>query len=178
VRAVRRPVRFPFGLIGAGVFGVISLLQHLAPHGPVTVPTQLTQSSPTFTSLNFGQPLPQQRSGPSVAWPPPSAAPRPAQQPLSSISEVKPPPGTDLTLSASQILYCLSQKVRLDAMEPIINLTSAAQVNGFNGLIDDYGLRCLSYNFRRTDMETAKRRVELLRAALASEAKSQVAAWH
>jgi len=150
---------------------------HVAPIGPIP---QLTQEN--FTPLNFATPtfppssLQQQPGSPAALAAPSFAAP-PASG-LSSISEVKPPPGTDLTLSASQILYCLAQKIRLDTIEPIVDLKSAAQVSGFNGLVDDYDLRCLSYHYRGTDMEVAQRRVELLRAALATEAKAQIAAWH
>jgi hypothetical protein len=137
--------------------------QNLAPPAAASPPFAL----PSFAPQTFAPPLPQ-RAGSSSAplpWP-------------STISEVKPPPGTELTLSASQILYCLAQKIRLDTMEPVVDRTSAAQVGAFNGLVEDYDQRCLSYHYRRADMEAAQRLVELTRGILANEAKTQVAAWH
>jgi hypothetical protein len=88
--------------------------------------------------------------------------------------ESKPPPGTDVALLQSQIRYCLAQKVRLDTMEPMIDLHSSVQVNGYNDLVDDYNRRCSSYRYRQSDMDAAKRVIEARRAILTAEARAQV----
>jgi hypothetical protein len=166
-RASSRP-RGAWGLVGLLVAAVAGFLQHLPGHVSSTVPT------PTPNSLYY----PVQTLTPHIAATQPYTPPLvTAPSPQLPISEVKPPPGTDLTLSASQILYCLAQKVRLDDMEQVVDLKAGAQVRGFNGLVDDYNLRCVSYHYRGVDMETARKRVDALRPALAAEARTQVATW-
>jgi hypothetical protein len=167
-RASSRP-RGAWGLIGLLVAAVVGFLQHLPGHVSPTVPT------PTPNSLYYPAQTLTPHTAATQPYTPPLATAPPWPQP--SISEVKPPPGTDLTLSASQILYCLAQKVRLDAMERIVDLRVGTQVRAFNGLVDDYNLRCVSYHYRRADMEEARKRVEALRPTLGAEAATQVATW-
>jgi hypothetical protein len=176
-----RSTRRSFGiLLGFALLATVRVLTPV-PHAAPTLPTPMfmpqTFTVPNFAPPTFAPPLPQRQPGLPTARPAPSIAPPPPLGLPSSISEVKPPPGTDLALSASQILYCLAQKIRLDVMEPIVDLTSAAQLGGFNGLVDDYNLRCLSYRYRGADMEAARRQVEALRPALATQATTQVAVW-
>jgi hypothetical protein len=174
-------------MLAAGIgIGLVALFRLLAsgsaPVAPnLPTPVIVGPGTGTFTPLNFPQPNLAQPvfTTPTYATPPLTTPPfetRTITVP-GSISEVKPPPGTDLWLSSSQILYCLAQQVRLDVMEPMIDTTSAAQLGGFNGLVDDYNLRCLNYRYRNTDMEAAQMRVAVLRPALSMQAKDQVAAW-
>jgi hypothetical protein len=179
----RSEPRWPWAFMGIGVVTMLRLILGSSPHTAPTIPGPTPYIAPlnlppsTFTTPGFTPPgfaPPSPRPQPS----PPPVSLVPAFEPPTFISEVKPPPGTDLTLPASQILYCLAQKIRLDTMEPIVDTKSAAQLGGFNGLVDDYNLRCLSYHYRFADMAVAQRRAELLRAALTREAKTQLAAWH
>jgi hypothetical protein len=153
------------GLAGVGIVAMVRLFSSTsAPVAPTpTIPVIVGTGTGTLSPLNL--PAPKQPFETRTITLP------------GSISEVKPPPGTDLWLSSSQILYCLAQQVRLDVMEPMVDTTSAAQLGGFNGLVDDYNTRCLSYRYRNADMGTARLRVEALRPALAMQAKDQVAAW-
>ena len=179
----RSAPRLPWIGLGLAVAAVARALQPL-PHAAPTIPgptpyiaplnlPSSASTTPTFAPPGFTPPLPRPQPSPPTVSLVPAFEPSPP-----TLSEVKPPPGTDLTLPASQILYCLAQKIRLDTMEPIVDTKSAAQLGGFNGLVDDYNLRCLSYHYRFADMAVAQRRAELLRAALTREAKTQVAAWH
>jgi hypothetical protein len=146
--------------------------QRPAPYVVRTAP----KSWPTLQRFTQG-PVWLEAPGPPAAPAAPSSAPPPPSS-LPGVSEVKPPPGTDLALSVAQIRYCVAQKVRLDIMEPIVDLASSAQVRGFNGLVDDYNLRCLSYRYRRTVMDLVQSDVQALRPALEAQARAQVAAWH
>jgi len=159
VVAAPRGGRVLAGIAGIGIFALVRLLSSSS--APVAPNLQ-----PIFTTPTYAPPT----------YAPPTFETRTITAP-GLISEVKPPPGTDLWLSSSQILYCLAQQIRLDAMEPMVDTTSAAQLSGFNALVDDYNLRCLSYRYRNTDMEAARMRVELFRPSLATQAKDQVAAW-
>ena len=181
----RSAPRWTWGFVGIALAGMLRFLAQPPPHVVPTIPGPTpyiaplnlppsTFTTPGFTPPGFAPPSPRPQPSPPAV----SLVPAFEPSPPAFISEVKPPPGTDLTLPASQILYCLAQKIRLDTMEPIVDTKSAAQLGGFNGLVDDYNLRCLSYHYRFADMAVAQRRAELLRAALTREAKTQVAAWH
>ena len=69
-------------------------------------------------------------------------------------NEVKPPVGTDNILDENEIKYCLSEKVRIQAMQ--ITAKTNAQISVFNQYVDDYNLRCSSYSYRQVDMDRAE----------------------
>jgi hypothetical protein len=91
--------------------------------------------------------------------------------------EVKPPAGTSLTLDRSQLRYCLSENIRLDLIERLVNTRSNVQVDSYNARVEDYNARCSQYRYYRNDMDAARASVESRRSALDAEARTIVASW-
>jgi hypothetical protein len=65
--------------------------------------------------------------------------------------ETLPPIGTNNVLNSSQIRYCLSEKIRMDAVETTINTYSQAEIDYFNNSVADYNSRCGSFTTRSPD---------------------------
>jgi len=84
-------------------------------------------------------------------------------------NEVKPPVGTDNILDENEIKYCLSENVRLQAMQNMVKTN--ARISLFNQYVDDYNLRCSSYRYRQVDMDRAKALVSQENGALYSQAE-------
>jgi len=84
-------------------------------------------------------------------------------------NEVKPPVGTDNILDENEIKYCLSENVRLQAMQNMVKTN--AQISLFNQYVDDYNVRCSSYRYRQVDMDRAKALVSQENGALYSQAE-------
>lgn len=120
-----------------------------------------------------------QRSTPVPRPPSTSVSPsNPSPAPPFTISPtITPPVGDNRILSVGEIKYCLAERIRLEAMQTVINGTSNVEVRNFNLRIDDFNSRCSNYRYRQSDMETAKAEVESNRFTLRSQAISQVNAW-
>jgi hypothetical protein len=72
-------------------------------------------------------------------------------------------------LSAPQVKYCLSQDIRIQAAGKAVNQASAADVNRFRAVIDDYNPRCGNYHFTPGIFDSVKEEVETRRATLESQ---------
>ena len=99
---------------------------------------------------------------PATTAPPPPAPPREPE-------EVMPPVGTGLSLSASQIRYCLSQNIRIDGAKPAVNETSQMDIGAFNAMVADYNSRCSSFRYRQGLLESVRAEVEPRRQALEAQ---------
>jgi hypothetical protein len=108
---------------------------------------------------------------PSPAYSPPTYAPtaipttEPTTPPASVYSPVlskedKPPIGNGLALSRDQIRYCISQKMRIDAIEKIVNTSRNGEVDSFNALVGDYNSRCSHFKYRRGSLEEVRAEVD------------------
>lgn len=88
--------------------------------------------------------------------------------------EDKPPVGRNHILSYAQIRYCLSEKIRLDAMENLIN---NSEVDRFNSYVNDYNSRCGKARYRQGSLQGVRKKVEADRRRIAREGKQRVEAW-
>jgi uncharacterized protein len=123
---------------------------------------------------NPGSTLESSASTPSAYTPVPVEN-MPAQEvePSQIPSESMPPAGRELVLSASQIRYCLSEKLRIQVWRTRIESTSEPSLQPFNDAVNDYNSRCADFRYRGNTLETIRAEVEANRAALTQEALSR-----
>jgi TonB family protein len=114
-----------------------------------------------------------------------------AAEPLSSpgnagsaADEEMPPAGRGEMFSEGQIRYCLAQRVRIDAVRPLLNRYDHEEIQRFNEQVADLNSRCSSYRYSgsalqdaRAWLESARPRIEQAardahRAAAATAARS------
>ncbi|KAA2235878.1 hypothetical protein [Salinarimonas soli] len=93
------------------------------------------------------------------------------------VNEIKPAVGTGNALSQAEIRYCLSERIRIETMEAVVNTQFSGQVSRFNASVDDYNSRCANYRYRRSDMDAARSAVEANRASIESAARALVWSW-
>jgi len=115
---------------------------------------------------------PAPEAAPSVEAP---VAPAPTPAPsYSSVSEEKPPIGAGNLFNRSQIRYCLSEGIRIDAMRGFIDQYSKHEVNQFNFYVNDHNGRCGSFRYRRGTLEAIRNEVENNRYVLEQEGIKKV----
>ena len=85
--------------------------------------------------------------------------------------EKKPSVGRNQVLNASNIRYCLAEKIRLDSAESVIDNYSKYDVNRFNSMISDYNSRCGEYRYRSGVLSRAKRDIKPYRSQYWAEGK-------
>lgn len=86
-------------------------------------------------------------------------------------TESMPAVGQNLVLTAAEIRYCLSSKIRIEGAQSVLDNTSQLQVDQFNSLVDDYNSRCSSYRYSRSVMNQVVTEVEALRSNLFAEGR-------
>lgn len=120
---------------------------------------------------------------PPVAFSTPPAIPSPIPAPtptspttprLSSGFGEKPPIGEGHTLNREQLRYCVVEKIRLDAIETVINAYRSLEVDKFNVLVADYNSRCGRFRYQRGSLESVRAEVEARRSEIALNAQT---AW-
>lgn len=118
-------------------------------------------------------------SAPSTVFPPAPQptreVPAPTTRPV--VTEVMPSVGTTLIHSQAEITYCLSEKIRIDTMETMVDDRSAAHIRNFNWRVSDYNSRCANFRHRRSDMDRARGAVEANRTSLQAAAREIVRSW-
>jgi hypothetical protein len=97
--------------------------------------------------------------------------------PVDAVGEVVPPMGANHMLNASEINYCLSERVRLDAMRPLLNKKSEVQLREFNLRSNDFKLRCTRVQYQQSDMQRVKQLVEDKKNSLRRDAVSTMSHW-
>lgn len=117
---------------------------------------------PSSTSPRINQPAP------ATSVPAPAAAPA-----VPTLEYERPPVGRDLALSVSQIRYCKREKIRLEAIDAVINAKSNYEIDRFNALVEDYNSRCANYRYRRGDLERVEREIGSLRSSIIAAAQSE-----
>ncbi|MDR5821754.1 hypothetical protein [Caballeronia sp. LZ043] len=123
---------------------------------------------------NPGSTLESSASTPAAYTPVPvEKTSAPEVQPSQVPSESMPPAGRELVLSASQIRYCLSEKLRIQVWRTRIESTSEPSLQPFNDAVSDYNSRCSDFRYRGNTLETIRAEVEANRAALTQEAISR-----
>jgi hypothetical protein len=145
-------------LLGIGaVVGVLWLAAQSGDKTSVPAPAYTPSEPPrTFTT-------------PSPNWQPPVSPPQPPSRPL----EDRPPVGTGIVLSNSQIRYCLAEDIRMTAAKSVISGYNEADVDRFNGMVADYNSRCSSFKYRRGSLESVRAEVESVRADLEAEGRGR-----
>jgi uncharacterized protein len=93
----------------------------------------------------------------------------------SSSEETVPPVGTGLTLGRSQIRYCLSERIRMEAWQGQLDRYSQTSVDAFNTSVNDYNARCSNYRYRNGDLTNVRAEVESNRTALTRQGLSKAA---
>lgn len=83
--------------------------------------------------------------------------------------------GTIFVLSETEIVGCLSEAVRLEALETQINTNAA--IDRFNERVDRYNADCGQYRYREDDMVRAENAIALLRPSLRAEADRLAMEW-
>jgi hypothetical protein len=130
------------------------------------------ETTPTYSPPSVAAPAPS----PAVVSPPvPAPVPaQPAAPRPSGLTGEKPPVGEAHVLDREQIRYCLSEKVRLDAIEPLVNTSRNFEVDKFNGSVADYNSRCGHFKYRRGSLESVRAEVEARRSEIKRNAET---AW-
>lgn len=72
-----------------------------------------------------------------------------------SLVEQTPPIGRDHTLTASQILYCMAEKTRIDSQQRSLNVYDGYAVDKSNFAVEDYNNRCVSYRYKQSQFSRA-----------------------
>jgi hypothetical protein len=91
----------------------------------------------------------------------------------SAITEERPPVGSNLVLGPAQIRYCVSEKIRLEGADKVVNVSLESDVNRFNAMVDDYNSRCGAFRYRSGSLESAKTDIERIRLILEAEGRSR-----
>jgi len=99
----------------------------------------------------------------------------PSQHPYSLHEETKPRVGSGLAFDRSQIRYCLSENIRMDAWEGQVNQYSDTSVDAFNAAVNDYNARCSHIRYRREDLESVRSEVDANRVALTRQGLAKAA---
>lgn len=170
--------------------GVLVLVAWLAISGkpsssqPAAVyetPAPTTNNAPTFeapapsaANLSTNNAPTEVQNATGASSPDDSSVPLTAAT-YSSHEETMPPVGTGLTLGRSQIRYCLSERIRMEAWQGQLNKYSQTALDAFNASVNDYNARCSNYQYRGDDLESVRAEVESNRAALTQQGVSKAA---
>jgi len=130
-----------------------------------------------ISTLGSGDPPPKGFQPPSAPSQHPTPPSTPSADTLSPLSEELPPVGRNKILRREQILYCLSQEMRLSSMRAILNAGSPTELAKFNAAIADYNRRCGYFRYYARVMQAAREEVEPHREALRAEGSQTVYKW-
>ena len=108
----------------------------------------------------------------------PSNPPATPAAPAATLDEVqsdieKPRVGSDNVLNIKEIRYCQIQKVRMEAIEFILNNRNNGEIDRFNALVSDYNSRCGEFRYRGDDLQRIQQEVEQNRPVIANTAKAE-----
>ena len=151
-----------FGLTLFIGYLTVLYLENNQPVASVTANTSSSDSVPTTSSTE----------------PTPAPAPiKPAKKSYINediITEEMPPIGDGRTFNNSQIAYCISEKIRVEAMHTVIDRTDNGEIQLYNNAVDDFNSRCAHYRYRRGSVEYVRGKVEVHRHELENEGKRLV----
>jgi TonB family protein len=74
----------------------------------------------------------------------------------STAEEEMPPVGKGEMFSEGQIRYCLAQRVRIDAVRPLLNRYDHDEIRRFNEQVADLNSRCSSYRYSGSALQDAR----------------------
>jgi hypothetical protein len=116
---------------------------------------------------------PPQRRSPEATTRPSTEITIPRPDVQASLTEERPPFGSDQVLGPAQLRYCLAEEIRLEGARSALNNYVEWQVNRFNAMINDYNGRCSRFRYRRGALESARAEVERYRIRLEAEGRSR-----
>lgn len=99
----------------------------------------------------------------------------PGNEPAAPTTDFGTGPGTTPVLSETEIVACLAEAVRLEALEARINTNAA--IDRFNDRVDRYNADCGQYQYRQADMARAENAIAILRPSLLAEADRLATEW-
>ncbi|MCX7164794.1 MAG: hypothetical protein NTV11_00785 [Rhodocyclales bacterium] len=158
----------PIGVVGTVLVGLI----YIGTGRKETPPPKSSSYSPT-PAYSTAPVAPAPAAKPSFT--PPTM---PARTEADFINEERPPVGNGRVFNASEIRYCLSEKIRLEGMKGLVDRYSQASVRGFNSYVSDYNTRCSHFKYRDGLLEEVKRGVQSRRKKLRSEGVSRALENH
>ena len=166
--AKRAVITFGVAFVATGI--ILAIQPSIGP--------QQRPSRPDAPSNTNSGPLPQ-ASEPYATSSDPKGSPDATHAlPLDEhLQEAPPPRGARRMLNASEIGYCLSEGVRVDAMRSLINSKSSVQVRNFTLRISNFKLRCANLRYENIDIDRVKKSIEARSSQLKQEAASIVARW-
>lgn len=115
-------------------------------------------------------------SNSSLTYSEESSEPEPKSTEVSNPEEI-PPIGTGLQLSYNQVLYCLSEEVRLNTIQKSLDSSSNYEIDTFNSAIQDYNSRCSNFKYRSGLLERVQSQVSLNHAILIIEGLTTLDNW-
>lgn len=145
--------------VAAGLIAVIGL----ANWPRDTTPYRASSSSTTYSA--------------SPAYVPTQPSYAPPAVPQDPYAESKPAIGTGQTLSRNEIRYCLSERIRVEAISDYVDTTKQSQIERYNAVVADYNGRCSNFRYRQTDMNSAKATVDTSGDRLKAQAAATVRQW-
>ena len=75
--------------------------------------------------------------------------------------------------TTEEISYCLSEKIRIDASDTVLNKYVASDVAQYNRDVDDYNSRCAAFRYPQGALASAQSNLEPYRAQLEAEGHSR-----
>ncbi len=99
----------------------------------------------------------------------------PGDGPIAPPTELGTAAGAVSVLSETEIVACLAEAVRLEALETRINTNAA--IDRFNARVDRYNANCGRYQYREADMVRAENAIAVLRPGLLAEADRLAMEW-
>lgn len=94
-----------------------------------------------------------------------------------SLTESKPPIGTNHVHSGAQIRYCLAEEIRLETMVGMTDDLNDSELDWVNEYINDYNSRCSSYRYQSGALGSAERKVRGFRTILKTEGQNRIFQW-
>ena len=88
-------------------------------------------------------------------------------------SEEKPPVGTNLNLTVTQISYCLAEDLRLSGAKQSLNNDIEPDVDLYNQMINDYNARCGYFHYRAGTLDAARLVIDRYREILESDGRAR-----
>jgi hypothetical protein len=85
--------------------------------------------------------------------------------------EEKPEVGTLVPFSAAQLRYCLSESIRIDGMNSVVEPNVPPEIAFYNSGVKDFNARCTKYKFDRSLRKSIEKQVRARRDFLELEGK-------
>lgn len=116
---------------------------------------------------------PLTQSQPATTFLPDAAIGAATNADLATSDEQVPPVGRNIVLGIAQIRWCKREKIRINAIENVINNAYEREVGIFNARIDDYNSRCAEFRYRQGQVEQVERELATQQESIASTSKTE-----